>query len=72
MIDKYKTCKDCPDRIMGCHSTCEGYLQRKQHNKKIADERKSDAIMSGYEFDQNSKYHTRKMKDLQRNRNRKR
>ena len=29
-FDKFKWCKDCPDRTVlpNCHSTCEGYLNR--------------------------------------------
>ena len=32
MFDKYKSCKDCPDRTVepNCHTTCEGYLFRCQ------------------------------------------
>lgn len=35
-FDKYKSCKDCPDRAAGCHSTCEGYKARceKQAERK--------------------------------------
>ena len=36
MIDKFKTCKDCPDRSImpNCHSTCEGYLARCKQNEE--------------------------------------
>lgn len=28
-IDKEKTCYGCPDRQIGCHASCEGYLKRR-------------------------------------------
>lgn len=36
MIDKFKTCKDCPDRSISpnCHNTCEGYLERCRKNEE--------------------------------------
>ena len=27
------SCKDCPDRSYGCHSTCEKYLREKKENE---------------------------------------
>ena len=30
-------CKDCPDRQVGCHSTCEKYLLYKSELDKIKD-----------------------------------
>ena len=33
--DKYKTCKDCSDREVGCHGTCEGYQFRCQEREEI-------------------------------------
>lgn len=74
MIDKFKTCKDCPDRTISpnCHSTCEGYLYRVRKNKEIAEERKAEAIRRGYEFDKSSKYRIKMLKAAQSRRNRKR
>lgn len=40
MLDKYKSCKDhetgqdCPDRQVGCHGTCEGYICRCQEREE--------------------------------------
>lgn len=28
MSDKAKTCQGCPDRVVGCHSRCAGYMRR--------------------------------------------
>lgn len=33
-------CKDCPDRQVGCHSTCEKYIEF----KKEADEQRQERI----------------------------
>lgn len=42
MIDKFKTCKDCPDRSVqpNCHSTCEGYLHRCKVNEELREKRR--------------------------------
>ena len=40
-FDKYKTCKDCPDRIIGCHSTCDGYKSRCEEQKRINETRRA-------------------------------
>lgn len=29
------TCKDCPNRKLYCHSTCEKYLNEKKENDRI-------------------------------------
>ena len=34
-MDKFKTCKACPDRVIGCHSTCEGYQTRCKEREEI-------------------------------------
>ncbi len=41
-------CKDCENRKLGCHSTCEDYIAfdkaRKEHNARISDAKKSQSI----------------------------
>ena len=36
-MDKFKTCKDCPDRVTepNCHDTCRGYKYRQEQKRKI-------------------------------------
>lgn len=36
-FDKYKTCKDCPDRSVDppCHDNCEGYKARCEKQAEI-------------------------------------
>lgn len=50
MNDKYKSCKDCPDRSVtpNCHSTCEGYLKRVEKRKEISKKRKGESDYIGY------------------------
>lgn len=45
-----KCCKDCPDRVVGCHSTCEKYINeknavdiQKQKEKEWLDKHRGDA-----------------------------
>ena len=41
-MNKFKTCKACPDRVVGCHSTCEGYQFRcKEREEFLRKERES-------------------------------
>lgn len=32
-------CKDCPDRVLGCHSKCEKYIAFSEENKLIYENR---------------------------------
>lgn len=43
-MSKFFTCKDCPDRYIGCHAKCEKYLREKADYeclKAIANQDKS-------------------------------
>lgn len=45
MPDPGKPCKDCTDRVLHCHSTCERYKQYKEaieQNKAELNERKAE------------------------------
>lgn len=33
-------CKDCKDRVLGCHSTCEKYNAFKKEKEKLAELKK--------------------------------
>lgn len=48
------SCKDCQDRTIGCHSTCEKYIsQREAHDeelKRIYENKQTDVMMSNYEI----------------------
>lgn len=49
-FDKRKWCKnphtgeDCPDRLVGCHVTCEGYEFRCQERKRINEARRANSF----------------------------
>lgn len=43
------TCKDCADRTIGCHSTCEKYLAQKAEHDLDA-ERIRNLKIQDYEF----------------------
>lgn len=42
-MNKYQTCHGCPDRVVGCHATCEGYQARYAENRE-----KNEANLRGY------------------------
>lgn len=31
-------CKDCADRVVGCHATCEKYIEEKAENERLRHE----------------------------------
>ena len=37
-------CKDCTERVLGCHSTCERYLEQKAQLTKVYKARKQEDI----------------------------
>ena len=52
MIDKFKTCQNCPDRSINppCHDTCEGYLHRVEKHRQISEKQKFENDISDYRF----------------------
>lgn len=42
-------CRDCPDRNVGCHSSCEKYLLASKENEKVLEARR--------QMDRSYKYH---------------
>ena len=36
---KKAPCKDCPNRQVGCHSTCEKYIEYKKESDRIREEK---------------------------------
>lgn len=37
-------CKDCPDRVLGCHSKCEKYIAFSEENKLIYKDRVKNGV----------------------------
>jgi hypothetical protein len=48
MIVFQGNCRDCHNRAVGCHSTCESYIAAKEQHKKKIDESMKHRF---YEFD---------------------
>lgn len=61
------TCqKDCPDRSITCHGTCEKYLATVEENKKLRDERSKGDCVRDYCYDLSG----RKLKLIQKRKQR--
>lgn len=41
-------CKDCPDRVVGCHSACDRYILAKQKHDRLMKEYKKVTKPSWY------------------------
>lgn len=45
-------CKDCTDRVIGCHATCEKYIEvireHEERKQAIAKSKEQDEICSGF------------------------
>ena len=50
-----KPCKDCKDRHIGCHSTCEKHKQVTDLNRQISEARRKDNEFYGYRAEQSKK-----------------
>lgn len=53
-------CKDCVDREIGCHSTCEKYInfqrEREAYNKKVREARKKESDILSFKIDSIRQY----------------
>ena len=52
-------CKDCPDRQIGCHSTCEKYIEFKKENDKLRKERFIQNQITQYAIEANDRRYNR-------------
>lgn len=45
-------CKDCPDRQLGCHGTCEKYQEyrRKRDEEAVAERQRVDSYCDMYAY----------------------
>lgn len=39
-------CKDCPDRVVGCHSTCEKYIAFRKYRDELLERRTKEARLN--------------------------
>ena len=44
------TCKDCPDRYLGCHGNCRKYRRAQEENQKRKDYLNADKDFDEYKF----------------------
>ena len=53
-------CKDCPDRVIGCHSHCEKYAEYKrvnnEYNKSLREARLREDDYNGFRIGSLGKY----------------
>ncbi len=49
-------CKDCEDRKLRCHSTCERYLDFKAKNEKRLEEKHKQSIMDSYALNKSARF----------------
>ena len=56
-MNKYETCKDCPDRTVqpNCHMTCEGYEARQKKRQEANDKRLAESIMTDFQYREKQK-----------------
>lgn len=57
---KITCCKDCTDRQIGCHATCERYLEQKKRNEEEVD-RAHEYKMVDLEYSKLSQEHLRRL-----------
>ena len=48
-------CKDCPDRQVNCHSTCEKYIEYKKECDRLRQEHIAQSEANQYERERNAK-----------------
>lgn len=41
-------CKDCKDRVLGCHSTCQRYLEFRKEVDRIHEIRNLEKLKNGF------------------------
>lgn len=55
-------CKDCPDRLVGCHSTCEKYItfakEKRQQNEIIKKAKHEESLF----YSPHNRYKRNKMR----------
>lgn len=44
----FKSCKNCPDRYVGCHSICEKYLKEVEENKRLKEKERDRRNLDRY------------------------
>ena len=42
-------CKDCPNRVLGCHDRCESYAQYRRHRETVRERALTQHEVNSYE-----------------------
>lgn len=60
MANSITCCYKCPDREVGCHSTCDEYLSQKQANEELRRRERKDREAAEYRLNTNGTQWTHK------------
>lgn len=67
MNEKIKCCKDCAERKVGCHSSCEAYQKEKAayeaYCRDIKKKKRDENNIRGFKVEQILKIHRAKQKE---------
>lgn len=55
-------CKDCQERHMNCHSSCQKYIDFRKQRDLANDSRRKDVELRAFDISRARKYKTRKSK----------
>ncbi|MDO4281336.1 MAG: hypothetical protein Q4C56_06865 [Peptococcaceae bacterium] len=50
-------CKDCAERVSGCHASCEKYCEWKTHHDAARDARRADTDYNAFKAAHNRRYY---------------
>lgn len=60
------TCKDCPDRHIGCHAECEKYQRERAEHEQIKAKRNAERDIAQYEIDKFEKANAKALRKRHR------
>ena len=46
-MKSFECCRYCDDRVVGCHSTCEKYIEAKAKHDEINNRKREDIMITG-------------------------
>ena len=46
-MKSFECCRYCEDRVVGCHSTCEKYIEAKAKHDEINNRKREDIMITG-------------------------
>lgn len=51
-----RCCKDCEDRQLHCHSTCERYIQEKREHDRLREKQREDQQLEYFDYKRKLKH----------------